>query len=131
MPEEGELGRTVGAAGWPTVFGQHPPHHILVDLDTEYEGDLLSDASAAEARLPAERREQDSSDPRTDWLSCGRWVADSVTGPVTDSRSIADVSAAATLRDRSSTAGDQPLSNRLDEMDGEYGQVTHPAMLTT
>lgn len=33
--------------------------------------------------------------------------------------------------DGSITAGDQQLSNRRDEMDGEYGQVTHLAMLTT
>jgi hypothetical protein len=34
------------------MFGEYASHNILVDLDTEYEGDLLSDAPAAEARVP-------------------------------------------------------------------------------
>lgn len=34
------------------AIGIGPSHHILVDLDTEYAGDLLSDAPAAEARIP-------------------------------------------------------------------------------
>jgi hypothetical protein len=34
------------------MFGEYPPHHILVDLDTEYECDLLSNTPAAEARIP-------------------------------------------------------------------------------
>jgi hypothetical protein len=31
--------------------------------------------------------------------------------------------------DRSSAAGEQQLGNRRDQMDGEYDQITHPAML--
>ena len=42
MAEEGKPRRTVRAPSRSTVFGGHPPHHILVDLDTEYEGDLLA-----------------------------------------------------------------------------------------
>src|SRR5687767_1007486 len=35
MSEEGQPGRTVGAAGRPTVFGEYPSHNVLVDPDTE------------------------------------------------------------------------------------------------
>jgi hypothetical protein len=35
------------------MFGEYTSHNILVDLDTEYEGDLWSDAPAAEAGIPA------------------------------------------------------------------------------
>ena len=47
MSEESQPGRPVGAAGRSTVSGEYTSHNILVDLDTEYEGDLLSDAPAA------------------------------------------------------------------------------------
>ncbi len=44
------------------MFGEYTSHNILIDLDTEYEGDLLSDAPAAEARVPPfhfdDRRDQ-------------------------------------------------------------------------
>lgn len=62
MSEEAEPGPTVRAARRPPVFGEHTSHHILVDLNTEYEGDLLSDTPAAEARVPPlhldDRRDQ-------------------------------------------------------------------------
>ena len=51
MAEEAEPGRTVGAARRPTVFREYTSHNILIDLDTEQEGDLLSDTPAAEARV--------------------------------------------------------------------------------
>jgi hypothetical protein len=35
ISEEGEPGRTVGAACRPAVFGEHTSHNIFVDLDTE------------------------------------------------------------------------------------------------
>jgi hypothetical protein len=52
VSEESHPGRTVAAAGRPTVFRQYTSHNILVDLDTKQESNLLSDAPAAEARVP-------------------------------------------------------------------------------
>src|SRR5687767_10283410 len=52
VSEESQPGRTVGAAGRPTVFRENTSHTILVDLDTKQESDLLSNAAAAEARVP-------------------------------------------------------------------------------
>ena len=52
MSEEGKPGRAVGAARRSTMFGEYTSHNILVNLDTEHESDLLSDAPAAKARVP-------------------------------------------------------------------------------
>ena len=37
----------------PVAPGEHTAHDILVDLDSEYEEELLSDPAAAESRIPA------------------------------------------------------------------------------
>jgi hypothetical protein len=44
MSEECEPRWTVAVACRPTVFGEHPAHDVLVDLDTEYKVDLLRGA---------------------------------------------------------------------------------------
>ncbi len=48
-----EPGRTVRSRFWSIVLSQHAPHHILVNLDIEDEGDLVSDALVAEVRVSA------------------------------------------------------------------------------
>ena len=35
----------------PAVLGEHTAHDILVDLDAEYESELLSDPLAAKSRV--------------------------------------------------------------------------------
>jgi hypothetical protein len=55
------------------VVGEYTTHHILVDLDTEQESDLLGDAPAAKARVPPFHFDDQSvlgsaaSDPSRDW----------------------------------------------------------------
>lgn len=41
---------------WPIVIGEHAPHHILVDLNIENQGNLIGNALITESWIPAFHR---------------------------------------------------------------------------
>ena len=53
VSEEREPGGALRGGLGPVVPGEYTAHDVLVDLDSEYEGELLSDPAAAESRIPA------------------------------------------------------------------------------
>jgi hypothetical protein len=73
VSEKREPGRASRAGLRPVALGEHTAHDILVDLDTEYKGELLSDPPAAKSRVPVlhfnDGRDQLWSRPLGAWLS--------------------------------------------------------------
>jgi hypothetical protein len=53
MAEEAQPRRATRAGLRAVVLGQHASDDVLVDLDTEYDGDLFGDAPASEPRIPS------------------------------------------------------------------------------
>lgn len=51
VAEESQPGRAARARFRAELLGRHAANDVLVDIDTEREGDLLCDPSAAEARI--------------------------------------------------------------------------------
>jgi hypothetical protein len=53
VPEKGQPGRAARARLSVVVFGQHAADDVLIDIETEYKGDLLGDAPATESGIPS------------------------------------------------------------------------------
>jgi hypothetical protein len=53
MAKKAQPGRATRAGLRAVVLGQYAPDDVLVNLDTEYEGDLFGDAPAPEPWIPS------------------------------------------------------------------------------
>ncbi len=52
MSEKSEPGRSTAVIGRVIVHGQNAANNVLVDVDTECEGQLFGDSAAAKLRIP-------------------------------------------------------------------------------
>jgi hypothetical protein len=51
--QESQPGWTVGSWFRPVIFGEYAPHQIFLNLNIEYQGDLVGDALVTEAGIPS------------------------------------------------------------------------------